>query len=179
MFPNKTFLRTHSSVPRFHEIQRFRQPWIVALVAVLAGMMWGMFAQQIVRGRPVGNHPMSDPALVVLTVLMGGALPIFIWRLTMETSVFDDRVEVRMQPLSRRTLPAAQIAGAQARTYQPLREFGGRGIRGWSSNRAYNVSGDQGVQLVLTNGDRILIGSQQPEALATAIVSLLPSSTRP
>ena len=59
----------------------------------------------------------------------------------------------------------------EARTYRPLLEYGGWGIRyapfgkGW----AYNVHGSQGVQLELTNGKRILIGSQRAEELARAI----------
>ena len=58
----------------------------------------------------------------------------------------------------------------EARTYRPILEYGGWGIRytmgrGW----AYNVSGNQGVQLELASGKRILIGSQRAEELARAI----------
>jgi len=35
--------------------------------------------------------------------------------------------------------------------------------------KAYNVSGNRGVQLELLNGGRILIGSQKPEELVKAI----------
>jgi hypothetical protein len=38
---------------------------------------------------------------------------------------------------------------------------------GW----AYNVSGSRGVQLILTNRRRVLVGSQRPEPLADAINS--------
>jgi hypothetical protein len=96
----------------------------------------------------------------------------------METTVYPDRVEIRMPPFVRRVLPASNIAGAEARTYRPVREYGGWGVRwslrGLNANRAYNVSGDQGVQLVLTNGDRVLIGTQRPTELEAAIVSILP-----
>jgi hypothetical protein len=51
-------------------------------------------------------------------------------------------------------------------------------LRGFGSNRAYNVKGDQGVQLVLTNGDRVLIGTQRPQELESAIASILPNSSR-
>jgi hypothetical protein len=65
----------------------------------------------------------------------------------------------------------AEIVSWDARTYRPILEYGGWGIRyspfgkGW----AYNISGNQGVQLELMNGKRILIGSQRAEELARTI----------
>jgi len=54
-------------------------------------------------------------------------------------------------------------------TYSPISDYGGWGIRYGSIGKAYNVSGNRGVQLELLNGERILIGSQKPEELAAAI----------
>ena len=39
----------------------------------------------------------------------------------------------------------------------------------FTRGKAYNVSGNEGVQLELTNGKRILIGSQRADELADAI----------
>jgi hypothetical protein len=58
---------------------------------------------------------------------------------------------------------------AEVRTYSPLREYGGWGIRGPRKRRAYNVSGDEGVQLVLVDGCVVLIGSQRANELADPI----------
>ena len=55
------------------------------------------------------------------------------------------------------------------RTYQPLGEFGGYGIRWGKYGRAYNVSGNRGVQLEFSNGRKLLIGSQHAEELTTAL----------
>jgi hypothetical protein len=55
-------------------------------------------------------------------------------------------------------------------TYRPFRDFGGWGIRaGRNGERALCARGDRGVRLELLDGTRLLIGSQTPEALATAI----------
>jgi TATA-box binding protein (TBP) (component of TFIID and TFIIIB) len=56
------------------------------------------------------------------------------------------------------------------REYAPLSEYGGWGLR-YSVNhgKAYNVSGNQGVQLFFTNGKKLLIGTQKPEEI-TAIL---------
>jgi hypothetical protein len=59
----------------------------------------------------------------------------------------------------------------EARTYRPILEYGGWGIRysPFGQGCAYNVSGNRGVQLELADGQRILIGSQRAEELARAI----------
>jgi hypothetical protein len=60
-----------------------------------------------------------------------------------------------------------------ARKYRPILEYGGWGIRcGWKGGRAYNVSGNEGVQLVFKNGKRLLIGSKEAYGLEAAIRSV-------
>ncbi len=161
-------------MPIYSETQRPRQSLLFLVIALLALIGWGIFIQQIVRGKPVGDDPLPDWGAVLVAVLLGIALPAFFLWFKMETTVFPDRVEIRMRSLSHRAFRSSEIAGAAARTYRPLREFGGWGIRGWGANRAYNLYGDQGVQLVLTNGNRILIGTQRPQELEAAIASILP-----
>lgn len=159
-------------MPRFQETQQFRQPFVVVVVLAVAVLVWGSFVQQIVRGRPVGDDPMPDWAMWLITVLMGVGLPIALLRWRLVTTVYDDRLEVQLWPLTHRVIPFPAIASASMRTYRPIREYGGWGIRGLGRNRAYNASGDQGVQLVLTNGDRVLIGSQRPAELLAALSDL-------
>ena len=163
-------------MPIFTETQRPRQSLLFLVIALLALLGWGLFIQQIVRGKPVGDDPLPDWGAMLVSVLLGILLPAFLLWLKLETTVFPDRIEIRMTPFSHRVFRPDEIAGAAARTYRPLREFGGWGVRGWGANKAYNASGDQGVQLVLTNGNRVLIGTQHPAELEAAIASILPKS---
>jgi hypothetical protein len=76
----------------------------------------------------------------------------------------------RYFPLWSKTVPLTEIVRWETRTYRPVLEYGGWGIRyGAGNGWAYNVSGNQGVQLELANGQRILIGSQRAKELAWAI----------
>jgi hypothetical protein len=61
---------------RFHERQRLRHFWLVALVAAMALLAWATLVQQIVRGKPVGTNPMSDWGVIVVWFLMGVGLPL-------------------------------------------------------------------------------------------------------
>jgi hypothetical protein len=53
--------------------------------------------------------------------------------------------------------------------YNAMKEFGGWGIQGKKYNKAYTISGKYGIQIVLKNGNKVLIGSQKPNSLAQAI----------
>lgn len=57
----------------------------------------------------------------------------------------------------------------------PLHEVGGWGIRAWFGWRriAYLVSGNRGVELILTDGRVVVLGSPQAEVLAAAINAYL------
>lgn len=170
-------------MPIYTETQRSRQSGLMLIIGLLALLGWGLFIQQIVRGKPVGSDPMPDWMAWLFAGLLGIGLPLLFLRFHMETTVYPDRVDIRMAPFAHRVVRSSDIASAEARTYRPLKEYGGWGIRwGWfsfGSNRAYNISGDQGVQLVLTNGDRVLIGTQRPQELEAAIRSILPGDPRP
>ncbi len=71
--------------------------------------------------------------------------------------------------LSPERIDLAGAASHVERTYDPVGEFGGWGIRGRGPSRAYNARGTRGVQLQFYDGTQLLLGSQQPAALADAI----------
>ena len=52
-------------------------------------------------------------------------------------------------------------------------EYGGWGYRISPRNgKAFNIKGSWGLQLVLSNGDKLLLGTQKPEELKKAIEQL-------
>jgi hypothetical protein len=55
-----------------------------------------------------------------------------------------------------------------------LREYGGWGIKGWSRRRtAYSVSGNRGVELELSDGRHVLIGSNRADELAAVVAGAI------
>ncbi|AUC86670.1 hypothetical protein CW731_06850 [Polaribacter sp. ALD11] len=68
-----------------------------------------------------------------------------------------------------------EISKVGIRTYLPISEFGGWGLRGGfffnkGKEKAVNVSGDIGIQLVLKNGEKLLIGTQKKQE-ATSVLN--------
>jgi hypothetical protein len=159
-----------ADVPAFREVQRATQWWLRLLVLGLAALAWWAFVQQVVLGKPFGNHPVSDGLVWALWIAFafGGPLLLFVWRMIVE--VHPGELVVRYIPIYRRRIPLAEIEAHEAVTYRPLLEWGGWGLR-WFPGRGwvYSVSGNRGVQLELTGGRRLLIGSARPEELDRAL----------
>jgi len=156
----------HTPAVRFHEEQRFTQPWVWAVVVVAAAAAWvGLLA--------VVRDPEDDGArwfVVLLAVFVGVGLPLLFALARLTVEVLADRVEIRYRPFVSRTILLGSVVAAEAVTYHPVREYGGWGIKGWSRRKlAYNVRGDRGVLLTLADGRTVLIGSQRPDDLAAAL----------
>jgi len=153
----------------YEERQQFRQIWlwtIIFLVSLAAlGVSLGSGAADS------GSVARDCGLLVVVAVILLTVGLLYLTSLRVTVDAQQVLVRFRPWPLGRRRIALSDIASCEPRTYHPIREYGGWGIR-WSpfgSGWAYNVSGNRGVQLVLRDGKRILIGSQQADALADAI----------
>jgi len=156
----------------FREIQRFRQWWVWLLVYGIASLGWYGLIQQIIFGKPFGTNPAPDWAMWLIWLLCGIGLPVFFHSLRLIVEVREDHIYIRYAPLVTRKIPFMEIERYEARTYQPIKEYGGWGIKGWSCKKtAYNVSGNQGVELELRDGRQVMIGSQRPQELAQAIAA--------
>jgi len=84
------------------------------------------------------------------------------------------RVKLGIYGIVLRRIKLAEIASVAVREFNPLRDFGGWGIRiGWDRTWAYFFRGAAGVQLKLANGKKILLGSDNPERLAAIIKTLM------
>ena len=145
----------------FREVQRFKQPWLWAIIVVITlGMIglfgWGM-VKQLVFGETWGDRPMSDTGLAVtgtLVILLHlGIVALFAF-CKLITEVRSDGLYIRLVPfhLSFRRIPLEDLESFAALTYRPIREYGGWGIKGGRGGTAYNVSGDSGVRMNYATG---------------------------
>ena len=160
----------------FREVQRwglgFRCLLVVfLLLAAAVGVFAGVMGMR--------QELMELPG-VVIAISCGVLIPlgtaVLVWVNRLETEVRTDGLYVRYFPFHRRfrRFGAEDLSECFARKYRPIWEYGGWGIKGgWKAGRAYNVSGNEGVQLVFENGKRLLIGSEEANELEAAIRSLM------
>jgi hypothetical protein len=148
----------------------------VAGVGLIVFFGYAIF-EQLVAGKPFGDRPMGDTALAIvggLYVLLGVAFLFLFFRCELVTEVRPSGLFVRYFPFHTRfqQIPLDGVRSCEARTYRPIREYGGWGIRMGVGKKAYNVSGSRGVELVYEGGNKLLIGSKKADQLASAIDSI-------
>jgi hypothetical protein len=155
---------------RFHEEQRFKQWWIWLLILGMAAFAWWGFIQQIILGQPYGSNPGPDWMIWLVLVLVGIGFPALFATMRLIVTVGEDQITIRYKPFTTRRIGFEEIESCEARTYKPIKEYAGWGIKGWSVERmSYSVSGKEGVELSLRDGKRVMIGSQKTGQLAEAI----------
>jgi hypothetical protein len=155
----------------FEETQHFRQKWLWAIILFFPLFsLYGIY-EQILMGNPIGDQPLSNEGLLLFSGLVGLGLPILFYQFKLKVQVTDKGLHYQFFPihLSYKTIAFDDIEECYARQYSPLKEFGGWGIRFGFQGKAYNVSGDKGLQLVLKNGNKVLFGSQNHKALEKAM----------
>ena len=114
---------------------------------------------------------------------------------TLTTYINEDGVYIRLFPffMKNRFFSWDFISKAYIREYNPILEYGGRGIRhrrfrfnifrikgsGFeyirnirNSDVAYRFFGNRGLQLELTDGNRVLIGTRRPDELEDVLRKL-------
>ena len=156
---------------RFEARPYFRQWWMWLLIGLMVVLGWAGLIEQIVLGQPFGTNPGPDWLVWLMWLLVGIGLPLlFLW-LHLRLAVTDQEIEIDYRPFSQRRIPLSTVLGATAREYDALREYGGWGIKGWSRDkRAYNVSGNAGVELFLIDGRSVMLGSRRADELERAIM---------
>ncbi len=147
----------------FKETQRFTQWW---LWLVLMGSWGSMIYSFWVTAK---FDTISIFSVSVFTL----GLPILFWQMRLMTRITEEGIYVRFVPFhfKEQFFPWESIESAQVRTYSPLMEYGGWGIKyGFNGQgKVFNVAGDQGLQLVFKSGEKLLIGTQKPTEIQAAV----------
>jgi len=156
----------------FSEQQKFKQWWIWLILFGINGLlMFGIFTQ-VVAGHSFGDKPMSDSGLLISAGFIFSFTVVFL-NLRLETFIKNDGIHVRFFPfhIKFKHYPWESISRSYVREYSPLMEYGGWGLRMglFGKGTAFNVSGSMGLQLEFTNSKKLLIGTNKPEELITAL----------
>lgn len=162
----------------YREVQRWSLMFRGLLLALcLLGAAGGIVSAVMILAQGADQW-VSLLVVAFCGILLPVGIGLLVWFATLETEVRQDGLYIRYIPFHRhfKSFKAEELSEYHARTYRPILEYGGWGIRyGWRG-RAYNVSGNRGVQLVFRNGRRVLIGSSKPSELEAAIRSIVHES---
>ena len=164
VFSNLVFMRSE-----FSEQQRFSQIWIWAIIVGSAVLPFvDVYKTGFQVDKAETYFMLLVPVLVIILFLV----------LRLETRVDGTGIYYKFFHFHLKTQHKTwdEIDRALIRKYKPISEYGGWGIRmGLGHGKAFNVSGNMGLQLIFKNGKRTLIGTQKPEELDVLIEQLAAS----
>ena len=154
----------------FKEDQTFVGTWMWYLVIVM--MVFAMLGASIpllLKG--------ATESIVGMTIvaLLSFGLLFLMHQSRLYVSIDPKGLYYRFPPFvsQERKLTLGDLSEIYVRKYRPLWEYGGWGYRyRFRAGRALSVNGNTGLQLVLKNGKRLLIGTQRPEAMKHAVKRL-------
>ncbi|MBW3524500.1 hypothetical protein [Chryseobacterium sp. NKUCC03_KSP] len=144
----------------FTERQRFTQWWLwLLLSAVMIYTIYNFIEDRQYCSTLELSISILIPILVIILFLV----------IRLETKIDEQGISVRFFPfqITFRYYPWRNIKKAYVRKYSPLGEYGGWGIRQglFGKGKAYNIKGDQGLQIILNDEKKILIGTQKQNEL--------------
>jgi hypothetical protein len=151
----------------FIEIQKIRQIWVfglMLLVNALAVYYFAFDSNDFVAFAPI------------LTVLLVDLILVFI---QLKTNINEKGIYYQLFPfqLKEKKIYWNEIAEVNIRKYSPIWEYGGWGYRySFKYGKAFNISGNMGLQIILKNGKKILIGTNKPEVLSAFLESNFPEN---
>ncbi|HYA17794.1 MAG TPA: hypothetical protein VEF06_10025 [Bryobacteraceae bacterium] len=162
----------------FHEEQKLSSRRMKIQLALLPAGFTILLLWQVILKHPQAQNKLSNREVIGWTILLW----LLYFRLNtvkMVTDLKPPRLTVRLRGVFRSCkIPLAEIESVEVISFDPFRDFGGFGIRATRDGRACIASGTRGVRVNLRNGRLVVIGSQQPEALAAAIEARENSQSR-
>ncbi len=159
----------------FIEIQKFRQWWLILILLTILFTFTYAVISQLFYNTPFGTNPVNNTGLIILSIIIF-TFCAFILLIKLKTKINHEGILVQFYPfhLKFKLFNWSEIDNAFVREYRPITEYGGWGLRiSLSGNgKAYNVSGNKGIQLVFKNGNKLLIGTKKPEEAESILMKL-------
>ena len=155
----------------FHEAQKLSNRRMKIQLAFLPLAFTILLVWQVILKHTAARKTLSDGEVIGWTILLW-LLYFRLISVKMVTDLKPLKLIVKLRGVFRSCkIPLADIESVEVITFDPIKDFGGFGIRSTKEGRACLAYGTRGVRVKLRHGNPVVIGSQQPEALARAISS--------
>ncbi|WP_027393396.1 hypothetical protein [Aquimarina latercula] len=147
----------------YTEKQKFSQSWLWLSILV-SGIVALLY---LFNNKDVGTTTLVITASSFALVILIFAL------MKLETQIKNDGIYIRFFPFHIKFIQYdwGSIKQLYIRKYDPIYEYGGWGIRMniRGKGKAFNISGNIGLQLEFLNNKKLLIGTNKPEKLSEAL----------
>lgn len=157
----------------FSETQKFRQPWLwIGIILCNTLFVFKVLDSFFSEQRLPDSQP-GIPFILISLVSLSIVNTIFVIS-RLDTGLNEIGVYYRFYPFQFqfRRIEWDRISKAYIKKYSPILEYGGWGIRYGLHGKAFNVSGNMGLQLEYDNGRKFLLGTKHPDEIITALKSI-------
>ena len=157
----------------FSEKQRFQQWWLWLVLFIVNGALLGIALSKwynIFNHKSINNF---DLGVIIFSIILAVLITILVKIICLETYIKKDGIYIRFFPfhIKFKFYGWHTLSKVYTREYAPLSEYGGWGIRWnlWGKGMAYNIRGNQGLQLEFTTKEKLLIGTQKPQEISLVL----------
>ena len=159
----------------FKETQKFSQWWLWLILLLIGALPILGIYKQLIIGEKFGDKPMSDFGLIIFAVFVFSLIAMF-WFMRLKTEIDQDEIRMNFFPFVKKRVNWKEIKNAEIVNYGFV---GGWGIRLWTKyGTLYNMKGDKGLAIALTDGKKFLIGTQKPEELTAILEKISARNTK-
>jgi hypothetical protein len=145
---------------KYEEVQKADSIWALSILALTVVFNWYIYFVNHYDNLQFFYTSMLSVSLIcsVLTIL------------NLRTFIDNEGVHYRLFPFQwdYRIIRKQDIVRCKIITYNPLKEYGGWGLRYTSKGKAFTIKGNKGLMIYLSEKKKpILIGTCDPERLKT------------
>jgi hypothetical protein len=155
----------------YEEVQQMRQWWLWLIIILCIAPLWLILGYQLITGKPVGDKPASDLLLFTICVIATAPLAGILYFLKLTTRIDSEGIcyGFNFPSGNLNRIPWSQIRSLEMITYSGT----GYGYRISSKyGVVYNTSGHRGLQIISRKGSKLLLGTNNEEALILVLKML-------
>ena len=154
----------------FKEEQKFNQWWLKLLLGVLLIGTGLALYQSYKIGNEIGKTALGFGIILLVSL--------FFLVAQLRTKIDQHGITATFFPTTffTKSYSWAEVEKVYVRKYSAITEYGGWGVRGFFNAKAYNTSGEMGIQIISKKGERFLIGTQKPNEAKKVITRYLKNS---
>jgi hypothetical protein len=158
---------------QFSEVQRFRQAWLWLVVLFALGFVAWDIIEMLLHN--ISSHDRGEIVLNALFYVIPLFIGVIFWIIRFDIRIDESGIYYRFYPIHarQRKIEWQEISKVYVRTYKPMMEYGGWGWRySLRNGRAFNISGNQGLQIIFKDGKKLLLGTKRPIEISDLLIEL-------
>lgn len=147
----------------FNEAQSYRGTWVMYLILLVE--LPTIVLLLVFFLKEEDKSEMGIALIVVIVSLF--LILLFISTLKLETRIDDLGISFRYFPFIRRwrKIEKDRVFSVQVINYSPVTDYGGWGLKGNKTTKAYSILGDEGILIDTGEKKRIMIGTSKAKEL--------------